>query len=676
MKKIMPVLVCLCCFTALCYGQDTKIDSLQKVLQTSEYDTVKVHALIELAYETADNNPDTAIYICNQALTLATEVNYKMGIANAHNTMGIILIYLGRYEEAIKTSIDAIALYDEMLISMKSAHKTKILKQEGDAYNHIGFIYLIQNNYQEGLKNFSTSIKTYQEIGDTNACANPLLNIGMLYYQAGKYPEALNNFLVALKIYEKTGNMKGMSGAYNEVGSVYMNMFSYEEALKNFYAALKINEEMDNKREVAGNLGNIGSVYLMQNNMTKAIETQLAALKISEEIGNKEIMRHCLNEIGSAYQKQGNYTEAMKNHFAALKISEESGEEDHMAFCFKYIGIDYLKLKNYSESSNYLYKGLSIAKEFNDLLLITEFYRGLAELDSSQGKFKQSLVNYKLYITYNDSLVNQEKENKITQIQMQYEFDKKEALAQNEQEEKDALALKELQRQKLIRDFALGTIGLVLILFFFIYRSYRARQALRLNDIRNRIAGDLHDDIGSTLNSISIYSEVARKKDADHDEALEMIGDASRKIIDAMSDIVWTINAENDSFEKIIFRMKSLAYNLFRAKKIEFTFHSDESLNEKKLSLEERRNFYLIFKEAVNNLVKYSKATRAAITLTNESNRIRLHIQDNGIGFDTSQDNAGNGLKNMKRRADEMNAGFKLESQPGSGTQIELILKV
>ena len=174
---------------------------------------------------------------------------------------------------------------------------------------------------------------------------------------------------------------------------------------------------------------------------------------------------------------------------------------------------------------------------------------------------------------------------------------------------------------------------MIIILLLFGYRTYRTRQILRLQTIRNKISGDLHDDIGSTLNSISIYSEVAKKKDEQQDEALEMIGEASRKIIETMSDIVWTINPDNDNFAKIIFRMKSLAYNMFRAKKMEFTFHSDEILNEKKLSIEERRNFYLIFKETVNNLVKYSNATRAAITLTNENDYIKLRIQDDGVGF-------------------------------------------
>jgi ligand-binding sensor domain-containing protein len=118
-------------------------------------------------------------------------------------------------------------------------------------------------------------------------------------------------------------------------------------------------------------------------------------------------------------------------------------------------------------------------------------------------------------------------------------------------------------------------------LIYGIYR-YRLQEVIRLQNIRNKIAGDLHDDIGSTLNSISIFSQVAEQDTAEQKHALQMIGESSRKIIESMSDIVWTINPENDSFERIIFRMRSLAYNLLHAKNIEFTFRADDSLNEKK----------------------------------------------------------------------------------------------
>jgi ligand-binding sensor domain-containing protein/signal transduction histidine kinase len=207
-----------------------------------------------------------------------------------------------------------------------------------------------------------------------------------------------------------------------------------------------------------------------------------------------------------------------------------------------------------------------------------------------------------------------------------------------------------------------------------LYR-YRLQQVLRLQNIRNRIASDLHDDIGSTLNSISVYSEVAKNDASKRNYSLSMIGEGSRTVIDAMSDIVWTINPENDNLEKIVLRMRSFAYNLFRAKNIEFSFHADESIGHLKLSLEKRRNFYLIFKETVNNLVKYSKAKRVQISLFNNANTLTLLIRDDGIGFDSTQKFNGNGLTNIRNRAKEMKAQISIESGEDAGTSVQLIFK-
>jgi two-component sensor histidine kinase len=219
-------------------------------------------------------------------------------------------------------------------------------------------------------------------------------------------------------------------------------------------------------------------------------------------------------------------------------------------------------------------------------------------------------------------------------------------------------------------------VGLaVAALVYGVYR-YRLSHILRLQNIRNRIAADLHDDIGSTLNSISVYSEVAKKDSEEKTHALEMIGQSSRKVIDAMSDIVWTINPDNDSFERIVLRMRSLSYNLLRAKQIDFSFRADEKLNDLKLSLEERRNVYLIFKEALNNLVKYSEAKRASVVLMKDNNNISLVIRDDGIGFETTRKYNGNGLISMRKRAKEINAGLVIESGAGIGTNIELKLRI
>jgi two-component system sensor histidine kinase UhpB len=135
-----------------------------------------------------------------------------------------------------------------------------------------------------------------------------------------------------------------------------------------------------------------------------------------------------------------------------------------------------------------------------------------------------------------------------------------------------AVADVEIKRQKLLKNFLMGGLVLLLLLSYFIYNNFRTASKLKLQNIRNKIASDLHDDVGSTLNSISIYSEVAKQKSPAVVDELEHIGDASRKIIEVMSDIVWTINPKNDTFENIIDRMSSIAYNLLKAKNIEHTF--------------------------------------------------------------------------------------------------------
>lgn len=221
------------------------------------------------------------------------------------------------------------------------------------------------------------------------------------------------------------------------------------------------------------------------------------------------------------------------------------------------------------------------------------------------------------------------------------------------------------------RGLILAGIGLI---FYGLYR-YRVQHLKRLQAIRNNIASDLHDDIGSTLNSISIYSEVAKQQAGKEIPALDMIGMNSRKIIESMSDIVWTINPENDPFEKVIVRMRSFAHHVLKAKKVEYTFEIDENLNSIALPMQVRKNFYLVFKEAVTNIIKYSKASRVSIFLAEKNKNIFLKIRDNGVGIPVNPETMGNGLLNMSRRAKEIHAELNITSANGAGTEIELMLK-
>jgi signal transduction histidine kinase len=223
--------------------------------------------------------------------------------------------------------------------------------------------------------------------------------------------------------------------------------------------------------------------------------------------------------------------------------------------------------------------------------------------------------------------------------------------------------------------FLLLLLMITSLILFAIYR-YRLMQLKKLQIIRNNIASDLHDDIGSTLNSISIYSEVAKQQAGKELPALEMIGQNSRQIIESMSDIVWTINPDNDSFEKIIVRMRSFAYQLFKAKNMEYTFEAAENLDSIPLPMRVRKNFYLVFKEAITNIVKYSQASRIKISLTSENDTVLLRVQDNGKGIPVNAETQGNGLMNMKRRAEEISGQLVINSDHLNGTSIYFSLKI
>ena len=216
----------------------------------------------------------------------------------------------------------------------------------------------------------------------------------------------------------------------------------------------------------------------------------------------------------------------------------------------------------------------------------------------------------------------------------------------------------------------------VLLIASSLYATYRYRlyQSLKLLNMRNKIASDLHDEIGSTLSSITVYSDIIeeREKDKELEMIAARISESSRNMLVVMSDIVWSINPKNDRFDNIILRMKSFAYEILETQNRQFHFEADESLNSIKISMNDRKNFYLIFKETLNNAVKYAEPKNVWIIVHLVNRQIHFTLKDDGIGFNTRQYKEGNGLINMHRRAKDLKGTLTINSQPGKGTEVTL----
>mgnify|MGYP003546873079 FL=1 len=195
--------------------------------------------------------------------------------------------------------------------------------------------------------------------------------------------------------------------------------------------------------------------------------------------------------------------------------------------------------------------------------------------------------------------------------------------------------------------------------------------------MRNSISRDLHDDVGATMTSISILSEVAsqkvqQKQTAAANEMMNQIGVSSRLLLQNLDDIIWSINPKNDSVERIVLRMKELAAETMELNKINYQLNFDQQFNNISITMQNRRHLFLIFKEALNNMVKYASCKNAVLSMQIKGHNLILEIKDDGVGFDTKNFIAGNGLANMQQRATEMKATLLVHSTPGKGTTITL----
>lgn len=199
----------------------------------------------------------------------------------------------------------------------------------------------------------------------------------------------------------------------------------------------------------------------------------------------------------------------------------------------------------------------------------------------------------------------------------------------------------------------------------------------RMTDTRNKIARDLHDNIGSTLGSISYFSEMAQMKDGKvSKELLQKIELSSRETIESMNDIVWAIQPKNESMEAVLTRMQNFAADQLGAKQIAFDFKINEAVKQLPMTMEQYKNLFLIFKEAVYNAAKYSNSKLMTAEMKVEDQLLTLTVQDYGKGFEQIKASAynGNGLRNMHERAKEIGGELKINSEVGKGTMVVLEL--
>ncbi len=204
---------------------------------------------------------------------------------------------------------------------------------------------------------------------------------------------------------------------------------------------------------------------------------------------------------------------------------------------------------------------------------------------------------------------------------------------------------------------------------------YRVKNIIGIERLRAKLAADLHDNIGSSLTEISILSEVISKKinseDSDARKSLKMISDNSRNLVDNMSDIVWLVNPKRDSLYDLILRLRDTYSELSSYTNISFRSENIKALEKISLSMEHRQHLYLIFKEAINNSITHSQCTEITLDASVKGRKLEMILKDDGKGFDEKEFSNGNGLGNIKRRAEMIGGRLNIYSRVNEGTTVQ-----
>lgn len=458
MRRIYPLILLLLStsFTILVCGQKTETDSLLNEFSKAKSDTQKLNLLNHLI---AKSDSAHGVKYANDALYLADRM-----IAAQPSLKKILLTKKATTYRNLSAlynrSVDKTNAIDCLGKAITVLQQTNNKKHLYEAYDELALIYTFIGDVPNALDFFSKSLKLAEELRDTPAIASLTNDIGFVYGTNGEADASLLQHKKAMELFSAIGDEAGLSSTLNNVGMQYYKEKDFVSAEKYFLQSLAIREKLNLKPGLAVTYNNLGGVYRAKGDLNNAMVYFKKSLALRRELKDFLSVSQSLNNISQLYTTQGQWQKA----------------------------------RIYVDSA------LSLAKQYKSPGFIISAERQYARVDSALGNFESALYHYQQYVLYNDSVNRESNRKAVLKTQIKYEFEKKQEQVKAEQDKKDALSAKELQRQKLFRNSFIAGFAVMLLfagVFFFqrnkIGKEKKRSEDLLLNILPKEVAEELKE---------------------------------------------------------------------------------------------------------------------------------------------------------------------------------------
>jgi two-component system, NarL family, sensor histidine kinase UhpB len=667
LNRTYPFLIILLCVVALQFraqGQTRVIDSLNSIVEAHPHDTIGINSWLQLGFEFSRNNPAKAREQFYHAIRLARSLNTVFGLSAAYSHLTT------SYQNA--GALDSALHYLSLL--QRLAEQTPSKKEiTGNFHMTAGLFYKNKGQFDVALPHMIQALEYIPMPKHALVYAGQLLNIGNTYHNLGNIEKAAEFHLQSLKSFEGLENKRGQSFCLQGLGNDFIKLKRFKESQKYYEQSLTLKEELKDHRGIISAWNGLANVYMESGRYNDAEKLLIKAVAQSRELKLTQDESRALFDLSGLERKMGKIEKARSTLAEALVIARQRGDSLLSAKITAELASFSSGKNDEDEIEKTIQTKIQVAHTSGDRAAEADAYRKMSTFYFSNRKFEKAFHMLERFHQINDSIHGQQVLVQLKQLEEQYQNDKNEkaiALLKKDQELREAVISKQKANEKIVAIVFISLVVISLVLVNQYRLINRSRRLKEIETVRNTIARDLHDDIGSGLSSIHILSKMASGANDKTVQHLNRITENAERIMESMSDIVWSINPENDSVEKMIVKMKEFAAEILEPKNIRYSFQTTEGIANTKLDVVKRKNLFLIFKESINNAAKHSEGSEVTIVIEQVGGLLRLKIKDNGRGFDSSTVRQGNGLVNMEDRARNIQGTLTRFSAPEKGTEI------